>query len=179
MTEDTTSVSLFGRRYAVDRISAGGLADRIEATAAERAAIGATLGIEPPVSLAFSFELRPLSRGRLRLTGMLEGEATQACVVSLDPVTQHVQETVTLELWPEDQLAKAGGEAPGAGIEVALDGPEPYREGQIDVGQIAYEVFAAALEPYPRKPGAEFAWAEPHDEATESAFAVLRKLKRP
>ena len=54
------------------------------------------------------------------------------------------------------------------------------KDGQIDIGQIAYEILASSLEPYPRKEGAAFEWEEPNDDgdgAEESPFAALKSLK--
>ncbi len=42
---------------------------------------------------------------------------------------------------------------------------EPIEHGRIDVGRIVYETLSAAIDPYPRKAGAEFA----ADEAGRSA----------
>ena len=102
-------------------------------------------------------------------------------MVTLEPVAQAVSEPVDMEFWPAEQVTPAASGAPGAEIEVALEGPEPYSGGSVDLGQIAYEVFAAALDPYPRKPGAEFAWASETDRAGEEAengpFAALKALK--
>ncbi len=50
---------------------------------------------------------------------------------------------------------------------------------RIDVGRIVYETLSAGLDPYPRKEGAEFDWADPKTGVADSAnpFAVLKKLK--
>ena len=46
----------------------------------------------------------------------------------------------------------------------------------IDIGEVAAEFLALALDPYPRKPGVEF--APPEEEApTGSAFGALARLK--
>lgn len=169
----------FERRYDLSQVPRDGLQDRIEATAAERARIAEAQGLLGLASLVLTFDLKPLSRGRFRLKGQLEGVATQQCVVTLEPLEARVDEAVDLELWPTEQVAPAGATAPGAEVEVRLDAPEPYSGGSIDLGQIAYELFAAALEPYPRKPGAEFTWSEPaSSEPDGGPFAALRTLKR-
>lgn len=175
-----TVPSLLERVCDLNQIARGGLADRFDATAAERTAIATALGLLSLASLSFSFDLKPLSRRRFRLAGQLEGQATQSCVVTLEPVEAQITEAIELELWPADQIAPSGTMAPGAEVEVSLDGPEPYTGAVIDLGQIAYEAFASALEPYPRKPGAEFTGAESADagqQAKESPFAALKALK--
>ena len=180
--ENHQSGALFERLQGVDRLPAGGLVERIEATAQERRTIAAALGIEALDSLTFDFELKPAGRGRLRLSGRVDGEARQACVVTLDPITQRVSEPVAMELWPAAEIERAAGGRGGGEVEIALEGPEPYDGCFVDVGQIAYEVFASALDPYPRKPGAAFEWSQPEQDREKreaSPFAALKTLKRP
>lgn len=177
-TQSNADRPLFERRYALDQVPGSGLTDRIEATIGEREEIGRALGIEAPASLAFAFELKPLARGRFRLTGVVEGEATQTCVVTLEPVVQHVREAVDTELWPIEQLEPAQAQAHGTEVEVAVDAPEPYSGGSVDIGQFAYEVFVSALDPYPRKPGAQFVWQQDSEAEGEGPFAVLKALRR-
>jgi hypothetical protein len=48
------------------------------------------------------------------------------------------------------------------------------------VGRIVYETVSAALDPYPRKSGAEFTWSDPREAeaaARANPFALLKKLK--
>ena len=64
-----------------------------------------------------------------------------------------------------------------------LDWPEPVRNGTIDLAPVIYESFATALDPYPRKEGADFAWnqgppAEILAEKAPGPFAALGKLKQ-
>ncbi|MDP2117169.1 MAG: DUF177 domain-containing protein, partial [Brevundimonas sp.] len=47
--------------------------------------------------------------------------------------------------------------------------------GQIDLGQYAVEQLALRLDPFPRKPGAEF--VQPPEPVEISPFAVLKRLK--
>jgi hypothetical protein len=82
------------------------------------------------------------------------------------------------------QAETAGGHNPAVlGVE-SLEGEEPdvLSGGTIDLGEIAAESLALALDPYPRKPGEVF-----HDEirargrrsgARTSPFAVLSRLKK-
>jgi hypothetical protein len=59
------------------------------------------------------------------------------------------------------------------------DLPDPIVAGRIDLGALVAEFLALGLDPYPRKPGVEF--AEPqgaaHEPVGESPFAKLRGLK--
>jgi len=57
------------------------------------------------------------------------------------------------------------------------DEPDPIIDGKIDIGALAAEFFALGLDPYPRKPGAQFAPLKP-DDAGEQPFAALQTLKK-
>ena len=56
------------------------------------------------------------------------------------------------------------------------DEPDPIVDGKIDLGALAAEFLALGLDPYPRKPGAEFA-APVAEEDDDSPFAPLTELK--
>jgi hypothetical protein len=96
---------------------------------------------------------------------------------------------VSAEFWPLRLLrqleAKAQLEAKPdePACHGMVDWPEPVRDGTIDLGPVIYESFATALDPYPRKEGADFAWheepsAESPAEKAPGPFAALGKLKR-
>ena len=65
--------------------------------------------------------------------------------------------------------------APGGGVE-AGEPPEALADGTADVGALAAEFVLLGIDPYPRKPGAEFT-PPPEDSATATPFAALSKLK--
>jgi hypothetical protein len=56
------------------------------------------------------------------------------------------------------------------------DPPEPLPDGFIDLGALAVEFLALALDPFPRKPGAAFDSAD--SDETPSPFAALAALKQ-
>jgi hypothetical protein len=56
--------------------------------------------------------------------------------------------------------------------------PEPLIGGAIDLGAIAAEFLMLGIDPYPRKPGAEFA-APARETDSERPFAALAALKKP
>ena len=94
-----------------------------------------------------------------------------------------IDEQFIIEFWPPEDVARLESEAEEAGMDVPLDGPEPILEKRIDIGQMAYEHFAAALDPYPRKTDASFDWkdpqSDPDSEDGNKPFAELARLKDP
>ena len=55
--------------------------------------------------------------------------------------------------------------------------PEPLQDGKVDLGALANEFLLLGIDPYPRKPGAEFA-PPAAAEAGEHPFAGLEALKK-
>jgi hypothetical protein len=58
------------------------------------------------------------------------------------------------------------------------EGPEEIDSLHLDLAPPALEEFVLSLDPYPRRPGVEFAPESPVSEPPESPFAVLKGLKQ-
>lgn len=150
------------------------------ATAAERAALAAALELLACDEFVTRYDIRALGGGRFRLEGGFEAKLTQACVVSLDPIAARLDERFVVELVPEGDFPETSG---GEEEQSVLEGEdlEPIRHGTIPLGRIFFEQLSAAIDPYPRKPGAEFDWQDPRAAAEKEKggpFAALAKLKR-
>lgn len=153
-----------------------GRTEHVTADGEERAALAEALGIPEVKAVAAHLVIRPARGGAFRIRGTLEAEVVQTCVVTLEPVDQHVSEEIDLTLVPAEQAGDAS--------ETVLvdpqeeDAPEVFHRGRIELGAIVAEHLALGLDPYPRAPGVEF---EPHteDDAADrvSPFAVLGRLK--
>lgn len=161
--------------HAISGIPAAGLAQSRQATAAERDAVAKALGLLSLAKLSADYRITKLAGDGYRLAGRLNGELEQACVVSLDPVAQTIDETFDAEFRAHVDERTAGSDA------TILGGPdqEPIENGEIDAGRIVFETLSAALDPYVRKEGAEFMWQDKSqaDTGKVSPFAVLAKLK--
>ena len=148
---------------------------------AERARLAGFLHTESLDRLTFKYLIAPLSEDRFRLTGELSAELVQLCVVTLDPVAERLREAVSLQCWPQEQIEGLAREAKAIGPEaLPEDPPVPILDGRIDLGALAAEIFASAINPYPRKHAAEFDWHDPtlaEPGRPDSPFAGLAKLK--
>lgn len=153
----------------------------IEANPKEREQLATLFKVEKIASLTFDYELAALPSQRYRLTGEVRGELTQLCGVTLEPVPEHIREDVSLEYWPEHLVTRKAAEAAADTAEtLENDPPEPLIGGKIDLGRIAGEIFAAAINPYPRKDGVSFGWRDEKAAAQADSvkpFAALGKLK--
>jgi uncharacterized metal-binding protein YceD (DUF177 family) len=153
-----------------------GIATTRSATEAERAALARALDIVAVDRLTASYDIVGLAQGRFRLRGSIEAHVVQACVVSLEPVGADIADTFSVEFRPKGETGADAGE------QSVLEGDdiEPLEGGVIDAGRIVFEVLSGALDPYPRKPGAELNWREETAAGTaEGPFAALAKLKPP
>jgi hypothetical protein len=153
---------------------------RIEASSEERAALAAQFGIESLDSFTFDYMFKPIVSGRYRLTGTLRAQVIQLCVLTVEPLTSLIEEAVKVECWPQDQIETLETEAVVIDPEaIAEEPPAMIVNDKVDVGALAAEILASAIDPYPRKEGAEFDWSDPAaaDAAASGPFAQLAKLK--
>ncbi|MCX7325689.1 MAG: DUF177 domain-containing protein [Hyphomicrobiales bacterium] len=176
----------------VESIPAKGRIVVIAPGEAERRAIARALRVIAVDTFKADFRLQREGH-RVRVTGTLSAQVQQACVVSLEPVAESIAEDIEVVYAPKEEadaaMRAAGLPADGddettvemAGIDLAMLNdpdalPDPIEDGRIDLGVLAYESLAVALDPYPRKPGAVFEPpAEPEDFG--SPFAALRSLR--
>lgn len=179
MTEGTP----FSYRIKVGHVSHNPLEVRMSADQRERQALARLWDILGVEALTAELKVRRWKKDGVKLTGVIHAEVTQACVVTLDPVSQVIDEAIE-EIFVPEGSALARIPANDAGeIVVDPDGPdlpEVFEGDEIDVGAFVAEMAAMALDPYPRKPDAEFEAHTEQDAADEkkpSPFAVLKNLK--
>ena len=123
----------------------------ISPSPAEAAALARLLGAQAVRKLRFAGRLTPAAKGGWRLEAALGATVVQTCVVSLEPVTTRIDETVRRALLPSGAAAAEVVVSPEDDDEI-----EPLRD-RIDLGRIATEALALTLPAYPRKAGATLA----------------------
>lgn len=162
--------------YRVTEIPDGGLRETRQASEAERVRLAEALDVLVCRKLSSELSIRAIGKGHYRLAGKVAAELTQACVVTLEPVEQTAEGTFDVEFWPPGGLPQSSEEEIEA---LSAAEVEPIEHGRIDAGRIVFETLSAALNPYPRKPGAEFVAddAEAAGPSELGPFAALRKLK--
>lgn len=154
--------------------------EELEATPAERAALAKRFGILEIGALKASLRLRSEAGGAVRVRGRMTAEVVQACVVTLEPVPQRVEEPVELRFVRADAERDEEDEPDP-------DGPDEIPVGgeHLELGEAIAEQLSLALDPYPRLPGATLDFqAEEEDEPAPEAgrpnpFAKLAGLKKP
>lgn len=150
----------------LDRVPTRGLTIDVTASEAERAALARRFDLLDLPALQAEVAVQPGLGGVWAVTGRLRAEAVQACVVTLDPVAQSIDEAIDLRFAPG---AKAHADDP--------DAPEPLVGDTIDVGAIVADHLSLALDPFPRAPGATYEPAPEPADAKPNPFAALERLK--
>lgn len=158
-------------------IPEGGLNTSRTASSGERKAIAAALDLLSCDDMQTTYSVRALGKGRYRLSGHIDANLTQACVITLEPVPKKLTAKFDVEFWPAAEVPEVDDSEMEA---LSAREIEPLGHSAIDVGRIVFETLSAAIDPYPRKAGAEFDWNDPGagDEAAPAGpFDALRKLK--
>ncbi|WP_425405122.1 YceD family protein [Hwanghaeella sp.] len=184
-----TAVSVAEREFSIwvdpDSLPGEGRHVRLAPTEDERGAIAKRLGLLGLPAFTAKVHLRPAKGGGrgVKVTGMLEARVVQACVVSLDPVEEEVNEEFDAEFGPVEEAVN---------LELTLedeDPVEPFEPQGIDIGELVVQHLSLSLNPYPRAEGVAVEDLLKDDGGKQKAevitlnapsgpFAELAKLKR-
>lgn len=150
----------------LDRVPARGMDIEVLASEAERTALARRFELLELPALKAEVNVQPGMGGVWTVSGRLRAEVVQACVVTLEPVPQSIDETFDLRF-----AAGAKGSVDDP------DAPEPLEGDTIDVGAIVADHLSLALDPFPRAPGATYEPAPQPADAKPNPFAALEQLK--
>jgi len=166
------------RIYNLARLGNAGDEVRFAADAAERGALAKWSGIVSVEKFETRVEIKKLAPNRFGLAFHLNADVTQACVVTLEPVSSSMEKSFTRELVFVPRHRDIADSATDLVLDGDLEeGPEEIDSLHLDLAVPALEEFALSLDPYPRKPGVEFSPKSPDSAPPESPFAVLKNLK--
>lgn len=140
-----------------------------------RKAIAGALGLNAVDRLEARLAISHAQNGLVGVEGELEADVQPICVVTLDAFPQAIREPVSLRLAPPDLVERMTKRAEENENE-DFEPPDVIENGVIDFGALVVEFLALALDPYPRKPGAEFKGGDPQ-EPKPSPFEALKALK--
>ncbi len=158
----------FSRSLRVEPLPRDGLAQDIEATPQERAALARLNGLPEIASLKAKLRIAKWRRG-VRVEGELAARLTQTCVVSLEPFEVEIEEPIEAKFLP------SSAKPPPPESLGDEDEPDEIVDGRIDLGALVSEFLTLALDPYPRKPGVDFV-APSDDVAPDTPFERLRAI---
>ena len=161
----------------LDQITDSGLHREIEAPETARAAVARLAGLREVSELSAAFDLSKTG-SKVHVSGRVRGRVGQTCVVSLEPMETVIDEPIELTFAPPSAGA-AAIDAHGADLhhKAEDEAPEPLTGNSIDLGAIAAEFLMLAIDPYPRKEGAQFA-PPAVEKGGNYPFAALAALKK-
>lgn len=145
---------------------------RLEPDDAARRRIAAVLDLASLDSFVADVTLATSGQTGWKLSGRVVADAVQSCGLTLEPLPVHIDTRFSVSL---TEAAATENETDEIDIAMDDDTPDLIEEGQIDLGQYAVEQLALRLDPFPRKPGAEF--VQPEEPVEISPFAVLKQLR--
>lgn len=169
----------------VNVLPSKGMSIPVSANEAERAWLAQQAGVESVETFRADLTLKRWQRDGVKLSGNLRADLTQACIVTLEPVAGHAEETIERTFVPPDsRLAKPRLNSDGEWLldVEGADPPDVLEADTLEIWGVLLEHFLLAIDPFPRAPGAVFSEAEnpqAEDDRPPSPFAVLNKLKRP
>lgn len=184
------------RLVIADKVTTGGQHEVITATESECAALAQRFDLFAVANLQGRLRLRRVRGEFIKVTGEVEADVIQRCVVTLEPVPAHVKEEFSALYAPDHLIPKEEEDQESDHFQYLgsdEDFPEPMPGGRIDIGELLAQNLSLALDPYPRAPGVEFVpILEDYDPATagpdaepvaepprQNPFAALSRLKKP
>jgi uncharacterized metal-binding protein YceD (DUF177 family) len=149
---EKTVKSEIERMVDLDKLGTNGTALEISAAESERDALAKRFGFLglPAFSARVTVDRRP--GGQVVVEGRLKGRIVQACILSLDPVTQELDDAFRL-VFAEDVAEERDPESGEALLNSQGDAPEPLAGNMLDVGELVAEQLSLTADPYPRRPG--------------------------
>ena len=156
----------------LEEIPETGLHREIEAPAAVRTAIAEIAGLRELSALSAVFDLALRGNG-VAVSGRVQARVGQTCVVTLEPIQNTVDEPINVLFASTPTEAALTSKTHDAEEDV----PEALIDGKLDLGALATEFLVLAIDPYPRKPGAEFVPPKVED-GSDHPFAALAALKK-
>jgi hypothetical protein len=163
----------------VVRLPQKGMPVSIEASPEQRAALAQEHGLLEVKKFHAELVVSPWKRDGVSVSGRVEGDIVQECVVTLEPIDAHIEEEVSAVFIPED--SKLGRYDQFSAGEMILDPegpdvPESFSGTRIDVGALAEQFFALGIDPYPRKEGIETFAAADVEEDSQHLGTLAEKL---
>jgi hypothetical protein len=164
----------------VARLPQKGMPVNLVAGQAQRDRLAADHGLVSVESWRTELLVAPWKRNGVKISGQVEAEITQQCVLTLEPIPAKISEEVSAIYFPEDSKLGRFGFHPTGEILLEAEGPdspETFSGDTIDVGALAEEFFALAIDPYPRKEGVSVDATGVGDETEEHFGPLHEKLK--
>lgn len=165
----------------------------IEASDEERGFVKNRLELDDIKNLKAELSFEKVNGYVVHVSGQVQADVTQTCVVTLEPIETHVTEEIDAyfadpaevvgfdKVKKQKELETEEGEIP---ILDEKDDPEPLIDGKIDLGDLAVQFLSLGIDPYPHKEGAMHDLTDEDHEriakerVKENPFAALKDWKK-
>ncbi|MEK4034781.1 YceD family protein [Methylocystis sp. IM3] len=161
-----------------------GLEIEIAASETERDALARLNAIPAILSLTADLRARRWRGDGMEVSGALRARVRQTCVLTLEDFEADVFEPIDVRFAPPQEAPRPRSRRHEPEPEtldhdaLGEDPPDELIGGAVDLGGVVAEFLTLALDPYPHKPGAEFAEPAPESGAdVVSPFAQLRPAR--
>ncbi|MDP2378163.1 DUF177 domain-containing protein [Reyranella sp.] len=149
---DKKDKSEMERTVDLDRLGRTGAALDIVASEAECAALAKRFGFLDLKGMAARVTVDLRVGGQVVVEGRIRGKVVQACVLTLEPVMQELDDVFRI-VFKKNLAEEFDPESGEAVLNPQVDAPEPLAGNMLDVGEIVAEQLLLVAEPYPRRPG--------------------------
>jgi len=153
----------------------------LEANEEERSALAKRLDLLEMASLKAEVVLNRQGGGLIHIVGSFSSDIVQKCVVTLEPVPNHVEDEFETYMAPITSKFFKDINMDELDIDVLLqdekDFPEPIENEEIDVAELVTQYLSLAMDPYPRKEGVEVEIECSDEEQDNNPFSALKGLK--
>lgn len=160
----------------LSELARGPVSARLEPDEATRKQIAKTLGLESLPEFTAQISVRPWLDGA-EIVGRFKARVEQICSATAEAFEQEVIGDIEIRVVPAGS-PNTPTDSAHVDVELDLDAPDPpdvLAGEEIDLAHYLVEHLSLEIDPFPRKPGAEFDYTPETRE--ESPFAVLRRLK--
>ncbi len=167
-------INEFSRIYDLALPSAIAEKQTVAATAEECKALAKRFKILDVKNLSAEFTIRQdQEEGCFKVTGYLKAHVTQACVITLSPVDEYIEEQVNIKIRVSPQ---EDDDLEGFYDDDSNDDIENIKDTKIDIGELIAQYLALSLDPYPRK---DTSSAPKQGQAVkENPFSILSSLTK-
>jgi uncharacterized metal-binding protein YceD (DUF177 family) len=160
----------FSRPLTLAEVAGAPRSFAIRAEPSERAALARRFGLVAIDRLEAEGSVRRHGVDGWRLEAELRADVVQTCVVTLEPFPATLGERFAVDY-------TGPADAPRREIDLGAGDAEPAPpDGTLDLGETVAQQLALALDPFPRRPGAELPPAASPGTA-EGPFAALGRLR--
>lgn len=151
----------------------------LTATAIECAALAERVAVLSVEALRAEAWVRREGKGGARARVQFSAHVLQSCVVTLEPVRSQIGDAFELSFLPPEEAAVRQGEEEAMYDPGNEEPPASVVDGIIDLGEVIAEYLSIAIDPYPRKEGAELgvSGSGQRHEGESGPFAALKQWR--